>query len=147
LTLNTTLANLNLWCNPIGDSGAASLAQALTTNTTLLYLGLSYDTITEQGISELIKALKINTTLLKVSTVYEPEPLTQEFNFLVSLNECLPKEHKQFKPLLPDEMITLKDIPSALKFLENVALENNSRQPPVNDTQQPSPIEQSQLEH
>ncbi|KAL9975267.1 hypothetical protein ACROYT_G012413 [Oculina patagonica] len=63
LTVNTTLTHLDLTMNRIGYSGAGSLSKALKVNTTLTHLDLTGNRIGDSGASSLSKALKVNTTL------------------------------------------------------------------------------------
>ena len=70
LKTNTTLINLKLSTNIIGDEGAYALAEALKTNTTLTDLILDNNKIGDEGAKAIAEALKTNTTLinLKLST-------------------------------------------------------------------------------
>ena len=63
LTANTTLTDLDLSGNRIGDSGAGSLSYALTVNVTLTDLDLSRNDIGASGAGSLSDALTVNTTL------------------------------------------------------------------------------------
>ena len=67
LSGNTTLTYLNLSSNKIGASGAASLSQALSVNTTLRRLILSHNMIGASGAAFLSQALSVNTTLTVLS--------------------------------------------------------------------------------
>ena len=49
LSVNSSLTNLDLSCNSIGDSGAASLSQALAVNSSLTNLNLSGNSISDSG--------------------------------------------------------------------------------------------------
>ena len=63
LAVNTTLTNLNLRENNIGDSGAASLSDAIKVNTGLTNLGLSWSNIGDSSAASLSDAIKVNTAL------------------------------------------------------------------------------------
>ena len=67
LSVNTTLTNLNLSNDRIGDSGAGSLSRALAVNTTLTHLNLSGNRIGDSGAGYLSDALAINTTLTNLN--------------------------------------------------------------------------------
>ena len=58
MKVNTTLTQLNLSENNIGDAGAASLAEALKVNTTLTQLHLRSDNIGVAGAASLAEAVK-----------------------------------------------------------------------------------------
>ena len=62
LETNTTLTDLILDNNKIGDEGAKAIAEALKTNTTLINLKLSTNIIGDEGANALAEALKTNTT-------------------------------------------------------------------------------------
>jgi Leucine-rich repeat (LRR) protein len=60
---SSTLKSLNLSRNEIGDSGLQDIAQALAKNTTLKSLNLEGNQITSAGVKLLADALRYNTTL------------------------------------------------------------------------------------
>ena len=62
LKTNTTLTDIILDNNKIGDEGAKAIAEALKTNTTLINLKLSTNIIGDEGANALAEALKTNTT-------------------------------------------------------------------------------------
>ena len=53
LATNSSLTSLDLRANVIGDSGGASLFQALVANSTLAYLNLSENDIRDFGVASL----------------------------------------------------------------------------------------------
>ena len=63
LTVNSSLTNLNLSHNSIGDTGAASLSQALTVNSSLTNLDLGSNSIGHTGAASLSQALTVNSSL------------------------------------------------------------------------------------
>ena len=63
LVVNTSLTNLCLCGNSIGDSGAASLSQALSVNPSLTNLDLSWNSIGDSGAASLSQALAANSSL------------------------------------------------------------------------------------
>ena len=63
LTVNSSLTNLNLSHNSIGDTGAASLSQALTVNSSLTNLDLVSNSIGHTGAASLSQALTVNSSL------------------------------------------------------------------------------------
>ena len=63
LTCNSTVTNLKLRCNSIGDEGANSLAQALRVNTSLSSLDVSHNLIGAEGANSLAQALSVNVAL------------------------------------------------------------------------------------
>ena len=69
LKVNTTLSSLDLKFQPIGSTGASSLAEALRVNTSLSSLDLSRNSIGNEGANSLAQALRVNTSLssLKLS--------------------------------------------------------------------------------
>ncbi|KAF8925220.1 hypothetical protein BGZ58_001000, partial [Dissophora ornata] len=62
LKTNSTLINLNLAVNSIGDNGAVAPSEALKTNSTLTTLHLSNNSIRSKGAQALSEALKTNST-------------------------------------------------------------------------------------
>ncbi|KAF9432945.1 hypothetical protein BGZ76_010115, partial [Entomortierella beljakovae] len=70
LKTNTTLVNLNLRGNKIGNKGALALSEALKTNNTLTALHLRTNSIGNEGALALSKALKTNTTLTALDLRY-----------------------------------------------------------------------------
>ena len=66
MKVNTTLAQLTLQKNNIGDAGTASLAEALKVNTALTQLDLSSNNIAAAGAASLAEAVKVNTTLTQL---------------------------------------------------------------------------------
>ncbi|CAH3199390.1 unnamed protein product, partial [Porites evermanni] len=60
------LAQLNLKNSPIGESGAASLSQALAVNSSLTALDLSGHGIRESGAASLSQALAVNSSLTEL---------------------------------------------------------------------------------
>ena len=67
LSGNTTLTYLNLSNNTIGASGAASLSQALSVNTTLTNLNLKWNMVGDSGGVSLSQALSVNSTLTRLN--------------------------------------------------------------------------------
>ena len=63
LTVNSSLTNLNLIGNSIGDTGAASLSQALAVNSSLTNLVLTINSIGDTGAASLSQALAVNSSL------------------------------------------------------------------------------------
>ena len=61
--LNTTLVELNLSHNKIGDQGARKLAKFLIKNKILTHLNLASNSIGYDGSRYLSQARKLNTTL------------------------------------------------------------------------------------
>jgi Ran GTPase-activating protein (RanGAP) involved in mRNA processing and transport len=73
LTTNTSLQELWLANNSIGDAGVASLAEALCSNTTLTDLNLGCNRLTNEGASSLAGALhEANVTLQTLTIAYNP---------------------------------------------------------------------------
>ena len=70
LTANSSLTNLNLSGNSIGAVGAASLCQALTANSSLTNLDLSYNSIGAVGAASLCQALTANSSLTNLDLSY-----------------------------------------------------------------------------
>ena len=66
LKSNSTLQELNLFCNQAGDDGAIALAQALKSNSTLINLDLTDNHITSKGIDFIAQSLKSNSALRKI---------------------------------------------------------------------------------
>ncbi|CAH3103680.1 unnamed protein product, partial [Porites lobata] len=63
LSVNSSLTNLDLSYNSIGDSGAASLSQALAVNSSLTNLDLTGNDIGCSGAAPLSQALAVNSSL------------------------------------------------------------------------------------
>ncbi|KAG0025896.1 hypothetical protein BGZ82_009786 [Podila clonocystis] len=70
LKTNTTLTNLDLWGNSIGDNGAQSLAEALKNNSTLTTLDLWRNSIGDNGALALAELLERNSSLTTLSLGY-----------------------------------------------------------------------------
>ena len=66
LKVNSTLTELYLDGNGIGDQGVTGLAEALKVNFTLIVLYLRDNAIGAQGATNLAEALKVNSTLTKL---------------------------------------------------------------------------------
>ena len=66
LKVNSTLTVLESHLNEIGDQGATSLAEALKRNSSLTKLDLSFNGIGDQGATGLAEALKVNSTLTEL---------------------------------------------------------------------------------
>ena len=67
LTVNSSLTNLDLSRNSIGHTGAASLSQALTVNSSLTNLDLSWNYIRDTGAGSLSQALRVNSSLTNLN--------------------------------------------------------------------------------
>ena len=67
LKVNSTLTELNLRANRIGDQVATGLAEALKENSTLTKLNLCFNDIGHQGATGLAKALKVNSKLAELN--------------------------------------------------------------------------------
>ena len=67
LSVNSSLTNLDLSTNGIGDSGAASLSQALAVNSSLTNLDLSANSIGDSGAASLSQALAVNSSLTNLN--------------------------------------------------------------------------------
>ena len=63
LMLNTSLVELNLSYNNIGDQGARKIAKFLLKNKILTHLNLASNSIGYDGLRYLSQAIKLNTTL------------------------------------------------------------------------------------
>ena len=63
LKVNSTLTQLDLRRNDIGDKGATGIAKALKVNSTLTVLYLSGNDVGDQGATGLAEALKVNSAL------------------------------------------------------------------------------------
>ena len=59
---------MNLTGNYVGDTSAASLAEAMRVNKTLTQLDLSYNNIGDTGATSLAEAVKFNATLTKLAS-------------------------------------------------------------------------------
>jgi hypothetical protein len=67
LQTNTTLTQLSLNNNKLGDAGGCALAMALQTNTTLTQLDLDVNELGAESSKAMGEALKMNTTLTQLS--------------------------------------------------------------------------------
>ena len=67
LKVNSTLTELTLRANGIGDQGATRLAEALKENSTLTKLNLGGNDVGDQGATGLAEALKENSTLRELN--------------------------------------------------------------------------------
>ena len=67
LSVNSSLTDLNLSRNSIGDSGAASLSQALAVNSSLTNLNLMDNDIHPSGAASLSQALAVNSSLTNLN--------------------------------------------------------------------------------
>ena len=65
--INSTLTNLDLSNNQIGDDGATRLSRAIRNNTSLEELNVTKNPINELGATHLSEALMVNFTLLKLN--------------------------------------------------------------------------------
>eukprot|EP00051_Salpingoeca_urceolata_P017935 m.249075 g.249075 ORF g.249075 m.249075 type:complete len:223 (-) comp19083_c0_seq2:35-703(-) len=63
---NTTLNNLLLWDNFIGDQGCETLCEALKHNECLVHLSLSFNRITTRGMVALCDLIAIHPTLTEI---------------------------------------------------------------------------------
>ena len=63
LAVTSSLTNLDLRDNSIGDSGAASLSQALAVTSSLTNLDLRDNSIGDSGAASLSQALAVNSSL------------------------------------------------------------------------------------
>ncbi len=61
--MNTTLTELNLKGNSLGEGGGQTIAAALRENHTLTELNLGYNSLGEGGGQAIAAALRVNTTL------------------------------------------------------------------------------------
>ena len=66
LKTNSTLTWLNLSVNSIGDGGCAAMAEVLKTNSTLTELDLSVNSIGDEGCAAMTEVLKTNSTLTEL---------------------------------------------------------------------------------
>ncbi|KAL0242426.1 hypothetical protein GEMRC1_004989 [Eukaryota sp. GEM-RC1] len=66
LKTNTTVTNVNLIYNSIGDEGVRALAEALKVNTTVTSVVLRDNSIGDEGAKALAEALKVNVTVTSV---------------------------------------------------------------------------------
>jgi len=64
---NTSLTELDLVDSRVGDEGATKLAEALRQNTTLVSLLLRNNNVEDKGAMKLAEALKFNTTLVELN--------------------------------------------------------------------------------
>ncbi|KJE98088.1 hypothetical protein CAOG_008114 [Capsaspora owczarzaki ATCC 30864] len=62
LKSNTTLTQLNLGRNQIGDTGAQAIAEALKVNKAVTVLGLNENRVGDAGAQAVAEALKVNST-------------------------------------------------------------------------------------
>ena len=65
--VNSTITEVNLDDNNIGDTGATALAEALKGNSTFKYLYLGKNNIGDRGAIALAEALKVNSTITNVN--------------------------------------------------------------------------------
>jgi Ran GTPase-activating protein (RanGAP) involved in mRNA processing and transport len=63
LCVNSTVVELDLCNNKIGDAGVEAIAKALCANSALVKLDLSYNQIGDNGVEALVQALHSNSTL------------------------------------------------------------------------------------
>ena len=66
LKANSTLTQLHLAENGIGAGGAMQVARALEANTTLMQLNLAVNGIGDEGATQVARALEANTTLMEL---------------------------------------------------------------------------------
>jgi Ran GTPase-activating protein (RanGAP) involved in mRNA processing and transport len=64
---SSSLVELNISENPLGDAGVISIAQALSKNTTPITLHLDSVEMTLNGLRELVKMIRTNNTLKNLS--------------------------------------------------------------------------------
>ena len=77
LHTNTTVRELDVSSNNIGDRGGCSLAKALSINKGLVKLDLRYNPLGEKSIQQLIHSLQLNHTLQKMMLPPEWEKFSQ----------------------------------------------------------------------
>ena len=70
LTVNSSLTNLYLGGNSIGDTSAESLSQALAVNSSLTKLVLSWNSIGDTGVEFLSQALAVNVSLTNLNLCF-----------------------------------------------------------------------------
>ncbi|CAE7246177.1 Nlrc3 [Symbiodinium sp. CCMP2592] len=73
LTINHTIASINLGWNHLGDEGCKALADTLRTNATITSCNLEWNGIGDKGCEALADAVKTNTTITSINL---------RFNFL-----------------------------------------------------------------
>ena len=91
LKVHNCLTSLDLSFNEIGDSGAASLSEALTVNTCLTSLGLSSNQIGDPAVASLSEALTTNTCLtsLYLSSNQIGASAAASLSEALTVNTCL----------------------------------------------------------
>ena len=67
LKVNTSLNQIYLFSNNIGDEGTKHVAEALKVNTSLKEMGLNCNTIGDDGAKQLAEALKVNNSLKEIA--------------------------------------------------------------------------------
>ncbi len=96
LVTNTSVTELVLGGNAIGDLGAATLAEMLGLNPVINTLNVSYNRIGDHGLSTLAYMLKLNTVLTDVDVSHNPfgsqgaDALRDAVQVNVHLLECSP---------------------------------------------------------
>ncbi|XP_077545418.1 uncharacterized protein LOC144158417 isoform X2 [Haemaphysalis longicornis] len=78
---NTTLQELSLWCDELGDAGCSVLAKALTTNDTLKKLHIVDETLTSKTVVAFAETLVVNSALEKVD-IFEVDMSEGDVSFL-----------------------------------------------------------------
>ena len=72
LAVNKSITKLELYSNPIGDIGAASVGDAIKTNAVLNYLHISYCDISSEGAVQLSAGLAVNKSLTRLELMWNP---------------------------------------------------------------------------
>ena len=105
LRTNSTLTQLYLQYNQIGDTGVGAIAESLKVNSTLTQLDLESNQIGDTGGGAIAESLKVNSTLTKLylgsnqieneieETIYEEIKINQAQQQLIAYhrNETFPK--------------------------------------------------------